>query len=61
MDATLEQTFSRIVVPLDGSARAEQILPRVATLAKIAGQFSRTCWGPVKARSGWAGCSRRTV
>jgi len=33
MDATLEQTFSRIVVPLDGSALAEQILPEVAALA----------------------------
>ena len=31
--ATPEQTFSRIVVPLDGSALAEQILPEVAALA----------------------------
>jgi len=27
--------FSRIVVPLDGSALAEQILPRIATLAEL--------------------------
>ncbi len=33
MGATPEQTFSRIVVPLDGSALAEQILPEVAALA----------------------------
>jgi len=26
-------------------------------LAKIADQFSRTCWRPANARSGWAGCS----
>ena len=31
--ATPEQTFSRIVVPLDGSLLAEQILPEVAALA----------------------------
>jgi nucleotide-binding universal stress UspA family protein len=31
--ATPEETFSRIVVPLDGSALAEQILPEVAALA----------------------------
>ena len=31
--ATPEQTFSRIVVPLDGSVLAEQILPEVAALA----------------------------
>ncbi len=31
--ATPEQTFSRIVVPLDGSALAEEILPEVAALA----------------------------
>lgn len=31
--ATPEQTFSRIVVPLDGSALAEQILPEIAALA----------------------------
>ena len=31
--ATPEQTFGRIVVPLDGSALAEQILPEVAALA----------------------------
>ena len=31
--ATPEQIFSRIVVPLDGSALAEQILPEVAALA----------------------------
>ena len=29
--------FKRIVVPLDGSALAEQILPRVATLAELEG------------------------
>ncbi len=29
----LEETFNRIVVPLDGSALAEQILPQVAALA----------------------------
>ena len=33
MGATAEQMFSRIVVPLDGSALAEQILPEVAALA----------------------------
>jgi nucleotide-binding universal stress UspA family protein len=33
MEATAEQTFSRIVVPLDGSELAEQILPEVAALA----------------------------
>jgi nucleotide-binding universal stress UspA family protein len=33
MDATPEQMFSRIVVPLDGSVLAEQILPEVAALA----------------------------
>jgi nucleotide-binding universal stress UspA family protein len=33
MSATPEQTFSRIVVPLDGSALAEQILPEIAALA----------------------------
>lgn len=33
MEATPEQTFSRIVVPLDGSELAEQILPEVAALA----------------------------
>jgi nucleotide-binding universal stress UspA family protein len=33
MEATPEQTFSRIVVPLDGSVSAEQILPEVAALA----------------------------
>jgi nucleotide-binding universal stress UspA family protein len=34
IDATApEQSFSRIVVPLDGSALAEQILPEVASLA----------------------------
>jgi nucleotide-binding universal stress UspA family protein len=33
VDATPEQTFSRIVVPLDGSLLAEQILPEVAALA----------------------------
>jgi len=33
MSATPEQIFSRIVVPLDGSALAEQILPEVAALA----------------------------
>jgi nucleotide-binding universal stress UspA family protein len=31
--ATTDQTFSRIIVPLDGSALAEQILPEVAVLA----------------------------
>ncbi len=31
--ATPDQTFSRIVVPLDGSALAEQILPEIAALA----------------------------
>lgn len=31
--ATPEETFSRIVVPVDGSALAEQILPEVAALA----------------------------
>lgn len=31
--ATPEETFSRIVVPLDGSALAQQILPEVAALA----------------------------
>lgn len=31
--ATPEETFNRIVVPLDGSALAEQILPEVAALA----------------------------
>ena len=31
--ATPQETFSRIVVPLDGSALAEQILPEVAELA----------------------------
>ncbi len=31
--ANPEQTFSRIVVPLDGSALAEQVLPEVAVLA----------------------------
>lgn len=31
--ATTDQTFSRIVVPLDGSKLAEQILPEVAALA----------------------------
>ena len=31
--ATPEQTFSRIVAPLDGSALAEEILPEVAALA----------------------------
>lgn len=31
--ATPEETFSRIVVPLDGSALAKQILPEVAALA----------------------------
>jgi nucleotide-binding universal stress UspA family protein len=30
-------TFKRIVVPLDGSALAEQILPRMVTLAEIEG------------------------
>ncbi len=30
-------SFKRIVVPLDGSALAEQILPRVATLAELDG------------------------
>ena len=33
MGATPEQTRSRIVVPLDGSALAQQILPEVAALA----------------------------
>ena len=33
IDATPEQSFSRVVVPLDGSALAEQILPEVASLA----------------------------
>jgi nucleotide-binding universal stress UspA family protein len=33
LEATPEQTFSRIVVPLDGSVLAEQILPEVAALA----------------------------
>ena len=33
LGATPEQMFNRIVVPLDGSALAEQILPEVATLA----------------------------
>jgi len=33
LDAFPEQTITRIVVPLDGSALAEQILPEVATLA----------------------------
>jgi nucleotide-binding universal stress UspA family protein len=33
MEATPEQTFSRIVVPLDGSVSAEQILPEVSALA----------------------------
>lgn len=33
VEATPEQTFSRIVVPLDGSELAEQILPEVAALA----------------------------
>jgi nucleotide-binding universal stress UspA family protein len=33
MGATPLETFSRIVVPLDGSATAEQILPEVAALA----------------------------
>lgn len=31
---TLTETFSRILVPLDGSPLAEQILPQVATLAR---------------------------
>jgi nucleotide-binding universal stress UspA family protein len=33
MNATPEQTFSRIVVPLDGSGLAEQILPEVVAFA----------------------------
>jgi nucleotide-binding universal stress UspA family protein len=33
MDASPEQTFSRIVVPLDGSELAEQILPDVIAIA----------------------------
>ena len=33
ISATPEQTFSRIVAPLDGSALAEEILPEVAALA----------------------------
>lgn len=35
LNPQLEQTFKRIVVPLDGSALAEQILPRVLTLGKL--------------------------
>ena len=33
LSATFEESVSRIVVPLDGSALAEQILPELATLA----------------------------
>jgi nucleotide-binding universal stress UspA family protein len=35
LNSQLGQTFKRIVVPLDGSALAEQILPRVLTLGKL--------------------------
>ena len=35
LNPQLEQAFKRIVVPLDGSALAEQILPRVLTLGKL--------------------------
>jgi nucleotide-binding universal stress UspA family protein len=35
LNPQLGQAFKRIVVPLDGSALAEQILPRVLTLGKL--------------------------
>ena len=35
LNPQLGQAFKRIVVPLDGSTLAEQILPRVLTLAKL--------------------------
>jgi nucleotide-binding universal stress UspA family protein len=35
LDPQVDQAFKRIVVPLDGSTLAEQVLPRVLTLAKL--------------------------
>lgn len=35
LNPQVRETFRRIIVPLDGSALAEQILPRVASLATI--------------------------
>lgn len=35
LNPQVRDAFRRIIVPLDGSALAEQILPRIATLAKI--------------------------
>lgn len=37
LNPQVEKPFSRIVVPLDGSTLAEQILPRVAALAELDG------------------------
>ena len=35
LNPRVSEAFSRIVVPLDGSSLAEQILPRIAALAKL--------------------------
>jgi nucleotide-binding universal stress UspA family protein len=35
LNPQVAQAFKRIVVPLDGSTLAEQVLPRVSTLAKV--------------------------
>jgi nucleotide-binding universal stress UspA family protein len=37
LNPQVADSFKRIVVPLDGSALAEQVLPRVATLAEMEG------------------------
>lgn len=37
LDSQVPDAFKRIIVPLDGSSAAEQILPEVAALAKVEG------------------------